>query len=52
MADPASVDTCVLPGTTATRGEGASVVLLDRPAAERVGEDALEDLRLRGCPES
>ncbi len=50
-ADPGSVDSCVLPGSTTTVGEGASVVILDDGAARRVGQDAL-DLRLRSCPES
>ena len=51
-ADPGSVDSCVLPGTTATRGEGASVVILDGVTARRVGKDAARDFRLRSCPES
>jgi polyisoprenyl-teichoic acid--peptidoglycan teichoic acid transferase len=46
---PDRVTTCVLPGTPGETEVGASIVLLDEPAARRIGADAADDFRLRGC---
>ncbi|MBA2954766.1 LytR family transcriptional regulator [Nocardioides sp. MAH-18] len=46
---PGQVTTCVLPGTPDETAVGASIVLVDAPAARRIGADAADDFRLRGC---
>ncbi|MFC7495243.1 MULTISPECIES: LCP family protein [unclassified Nocardioides] len=47
---PDRVTSCVLPGSPRTTSAGAAVIDLDAGAAQAVGADAADDVRLERCP--